>query len=90
MGGPPDSFNYRWRWLDGLRAWYDAHDLVMLVSVAMASALLSLGFVGAVFASSVWVRMETLDRRIDRLESVMLRQTSREEWKHGTYTAAGD
>jgi hypothetical protein len=90
MGGPSDPYNYRYRWLDGVRAWCDAHDLVMLMSIAMTSALLSLAFVGAVFASSVYVRLETLDQRIYRIESVMFRQTSREEWKNGTYTAAGD
>lgn len=79
MGGPDGSFNGRWRFLDGLRQWYDPHDLVVIFGAMLASALLTLAFVFAVFASSVWVRQGSLEERLNRIESAMYRQAVGEQ-----------
>lgn len=76
MGGPDGSFNGRWRVLDGLRQWYDPHDLVVLVGAALGGALIMLAFVVVVFASSVWMRTEYLEKRLDRMESAVFKRAN--------------
>lgn len=71
MGGPDGSFNGRYRALDGLRQWHDPHDLIVLVGVVLASVIATLAFVSAVFASSIWMRAESLEQRLDRIESAV-------------------
>lgn len=75
MGGPDGSFHGRYRALDGLRQWYDPHDLTVLVGVALASAIVTLAFIVVVFASSIWMRTEYLEKRLDRMEEVYFKRT---------------
>lgn len=86
MGGVHNQNVFgRWRWLDGVRAWCDAHDLVVMVGLLFAGMLIMLAFVGTVALTTVWVRWDSLDQRVERIESVLYRGTEK-ELKDGTGT----
>jgi uncharacterized iron-regulated membrane protein len=79
MGGHNDAFFGRWRVLDSLRHWMDAHDLIVLLSLVVLVALTTLALVGSVFSAVVWVRQDELDRRVERIEAVLLRDERAED-----------
>lgn len=91
MGGPPDPFNNRWRLLDGLRAWHDPHDVAVAIGLMLGGAGLACLILVGSFAGSVWMRMGTIDERLQRVESVILQRSTlnmNEDLRNAT--AAGD
>ena len=90
MGGYDGSFHGRWRWLDGVRAWCDAHDLVAIAAVCFASVLLTLAFVGTVAITTIWVRVDSLEDRVSRVEHAVYMRAEKETGKetYGNATAA--
>lgn len=77
MGGHDGDGSYfgRWRWLDGVRAWCDAHDLIFIAAASLGSMLLLLAFIATVALTTMWMRVDSLDSRINRIESAMMKRS---------------
>lgn len=72
MGGVHNQNVFgRWRWLDGVRAWCDAHDLVFIAGASLASVLIMLAFVATVAVTTVWVKLDHMEQRVDRIEHAL-------------------
>lgn len=96
MGGHEGPFFGRWRWLDGLRAWCDAHDLVVIAAAALGSVLLVLAFMGTVAATTFWLKIESIESRLGRIERAVFvpaktgRSSPQDEEDLGNATAGAE
>jgi hypothetical protein len=81
--GDNDRFFLRWRSLDSVRHWIDAHELIVILSLFFGGCLLTLLLAGSVFGAVVWVRQEDLDTRVERLEAILMRDASRPHRQEG-------
>ena len=74
--GDNDRFFLRWRSMDSIRHWIDAHELIVILSLFFGGCLLTMLLAGSIFGAVVWLRQEDLGMRVERLEDILMRGSS--------------